>query len=661
MSFLSPITALIAAGIAVPLLVALYFLKLRRREVVIPSTLLWKRAVQDLQVNAPFQKMRRNLLLLLQLLILAALLLAMARPTVQGSAAPGRRVVLLIDHSGSMSATDASPTRLDEAKRVALELIDTMVGAEASEEGSASGAMVISFADRAKVLQPFTSDPSRLRAAVRSIEPTDQRTRLGAALGLVEALGASSGGGPDSLVVHVLSDGRFPPDEPTALSLPNAELRYVRIAGDAGGGTVNNVGIVAFAARRDFDRPQLVQVFARLANYRPIEQRTNATLTVDGGVSRVEPVTLPAATATQPGLRSIEFDFALPGEAVVELSHDHADDLAADDTARLVLAPSRRLRVLVVTRGNAFLERVVRSVGVRELTLMTPDRYEDQDPRFLTRSGWDPTGSGSGEGYDVILFDGYAPGRVPPVDSVYFDAAPPIEGLELRRHDSREGGAQVVLDWRRDHPLLRHVVLDDLVMSEPGRLVLPTDATALATGPRGPIMAELSHAGTVQVVVAFDVLESSLPLAVPFVVMVQNMVETLGLGGYLDEAGLAYTTGDVATIPLPGGETSIVYEGPTRLSARRTDGRAVLPQFSRVGLYETDADVAPAFRRLAVNLLDPVESDLRSAERLSVGTEQVAAQTRDTAVRREVWPWFAWAALAVLLIEWLVYTRRMHL
>src|SRR3954468_23546885 len=119
---------LLAGALVVPSLLILYFLKLRRREQTVPSTLLWRKAIQDLQVNAPFQKLRRNLLLLLQLLLLLFLLLTLSRPVSNYTPGPGKTTVFLIDRSASMSARDGEngKTRLDEAKRRAKDLVAAM-------------------------------------------------------------------------------------------------------------------------------------------------------------------------------------------------------------------------------------------------------------------------------------------------------------------------------------------------------------------------------------------------------------------------------------------------------------------------------------------------------------------------------------------------------
>src|SRR5215208_2288507 len=119
----------IAALLSITALLVLYFLKLRRREMPVSSTILWRKAVQDLQVNAPFQKLRKNLLLLLQLLLLILLCLALMRPIWNVKPGAGKLTVILIDRSASMAAKDVAGgkrTRLEEAKRLALDLVDSM-------------------------------------------------------------------------------------------------------------------------------------------------------------------------------------------------------------------------------------------------------------------------------------------------------------------------------------------------------------------------------------------------------------------------------------------------------------------------------------------------------------------------------------------------------
>src|SRR5205085_7198208 len=125
--FLNIWHAVLAAAIVVPSLLILYFLKLRRRELAVSSTLLWKKAIQDLQVNAPFQRLRRNLLLLLQMLLLLLLLLALSRPISNYTPGAGKMSVVLIDRSASMSTKDCDGhSRLDEAKKRAKALVETL-------------------------------------------------------------------------------------------------------------------------------------------------------------------------------------------------------------------------------------------------------------------------------------------------------------------------------------------------------------------------------------------------------------------------------------------------------------------------------------------------------------------------------------------------------
>src|SRR5262245_20371764 len=109
-----------------PAIIALYFLKLRRLPLVVPSTYLWTRAIEDLHVNSLWQRLRQSLLLLLQLLLIALIAFTLLRPGWSGTKLEGKRFVFLIDTSASMGATDIAPSRLDVAKRQAIELLDQM-------------------------------------------------------------------------------------------------------------------------------------------------------------------------------------------------------------------------------------------------------------------------------------------------------------------------------------------------------------------------------------------------------------------------------------------------------------------------------------------------------------------------------------------------------
>jgi hypothetical protein len=208
--------------------------------------------------------------------------------------------------------------------------------------------------------------------------------------------------------------------------------------------------------------------------------------------------------------------------------------------------------------------------------------------------------------------------------------------------------------------------LDRVELAGAGRLIVPDEAQVLAVGLGGPTIALVMREQVRHLVVGFDVLESSWPLSVSFFVFFNDGLEFLGLGGLAEEAGLMYRPGQVVGVELEDTSAATVrYRGPSSTSVEATvrEGRAALGPMPRAGVYRAveEGAVSSPGDVLAVNLLDAAESDPRVLNRALVLSASVQGAGEAVAIRREVWHWFAWAALGLLLVEWVVYSRRMHL
>ena len=351
---------------AIPALLVLYFLKLRRREMPVSSTILWRKAIQDLQVNAPFQKLRRNLLLLLQLLLLLLLLLALSRPVsnyTPGTGQDHRHPHRPLGLDGRRDVDGHS--RLEEAKRLARDLVAGM-----KRDGDA---MVIAFDEAAEMLQPFTSDQNLLRNAIDSIQQTDRPTDLRLAYQLAEA---QINFNPEQLRpstdppdVRLYSDGRVLNEDD--LRHHGHHVTYEKLGDD----NRANVGIVALSAKRNYERPTEVQVFARLANFGP-EPVTRRRAAQRGRRARryrrsrkprkrsCSPSAGPRTDKTkyeeQHGRsrsEGVQFTLKLTQARGHQGRADHkeGDVLAADDVAAIVVPPPKTLSVLLVTDSNYLL------------------------------------------------------------------------------------------------------------------------------------------------------------------------------------------------------------------------------------------------------------------------------------------------------------------
>ncbi len=659
----------------------LYFLKLRREPVEVPSTYLWSRTIEDLHVNSLLQRLRRSLLLFLQLLAVALAAIALFRPGVRGETSGQGRTVFLLDTSASMRATDLEDgeTRFEKARRLIGERIESMSDMDSS--------MLVTFSDRPETVQAFTSDRRRLREALSRVEvtnhPTDILGALKAADGLANPRRTSQVGDVSDVQVAdampadllIYSDGGF--QQVTEFSLGNLVPKYFAM----GTGKVRNLAVVAFSAERNLEQPTEVQAFATIVNLGSQPAETTATLSMDGEFLDAETVSLDPGDQT-----GLSFTVESEEAVTLELKLDIEDDFSVDNVAYAGLTPMRTVSVLVVTEGNTPLR----------LGLGTPKAKKICNPEFVSPSYLDSEqyASRADAGTDdLIIYDRCSPAKMPATNTFFIGSLPPAGvfaggsrsldpgftssrfdksgfGRYAASADNRTGWSWatekygvVLIDIDRTHPLMRYLELYSLLIFSGRAIHAPAGSTELVGADRGSMLVVAPRDGYQDMVLGFEIIstddDGSTQTNTNWYAERSWPVFMLNVLRYL--AGQAEATSALVIVPVKlcgcvwkgglaevtlrrvGGETNQVPTGPS--------GVTEIIETSEPGNYRVEAGdrLADLF---AINLFDRGESDIAAAPSVDLGYEAVEAATGGVEKRREYWRWALMSMLGLLAAEW---------
>lgn len=677
MSFLTPLAL---AGLAfLPVVVAMYLLKLRRDEALVPSTLLWLKLVSDVEANAPWQRLRRSLLLLLQLLLVLILAFLAARPFVERPAGLAGDIVLVIDTSASMNATDVTPTRLDAAKAAAIDALKELPGG-----GRVS---VVAAGRTARVVANGTDDIGNVKAAINAIAPSSDIGDLGDALRLASALAARSG----DAEILVATDAALATPPVGTLEAP---VRVLQVGREA-----KNEAIVALAVRTS---PSGLShsAFISVANLGLEMAERRIQLYADGVLRDSRAMILDPQRKTDISIDDID-DPDHPASVVEvrlvgkdEASSVAPDPLAADDRAWAIVPPAQRRAILLVGEGDPYLETALSYLPDTELWGTTPARYASDVVR--------PDGSA----WDLIIFEGYLPTNLPlaPILAIAPPSSSPLGTVAGTLTNPGIGSLDA------SDPILRFVDLTTVHIGEAVKMELPAWARPVIPGPgTAPLLYSGTLAGRPAAVMAFEPRRSDLPLQVAFPVLLANLAGELLGGSETPQDAIA--PGAPVTLAIPAGAIGVHVERPdgTADELVAPTGSAPSVTFARtdlLGVYTVTpiADpkatpspgvpasaspsaaapaapaaspgAAPTFRpsdpgapvRFAVGLLDVDESRIapgdpakltamgRPAASPGTGGVGAASEPRPNA-RDEIWIPIVLLALLVLTIEWLVYER----
>jgi hypothetical protein len=599
MSLLVPIGAL--ALLTIPAIVLLYFLKVKRPEVKVATLMFWRPFVADRQANAPWQRLRFSLLLLVQLLAALALAVGLMRPGVIGAAGVARTTVVMIDASPSMEATDVQPTRFLAAVDKTRELASQMSPGETMA--------VILAGPHAQLLVAPSGDAAVVRSALGRAQPAGTAGDFGEALSLADSLLSGRPGGS----IILISDGHLkPPATPPRVAAP---LTYLSV-----GRTGENAGIASIT------RPDQGSVFMELANYGRSARDLKVEMRTDGRLVDVIPVHLDGNTTTD-----VTWARLPQGTEVVEARLTPADAFPPDDQAWLVTATPPTHPVLLVTPGNGFMQRALMLRPGLKVTTVKPQDY---------RPGR----------YDLYVFDGWLPAGPLPEPALLID--PPTGQALVPTGPQVDPGA--VLPGNPREPLLHDVSVKDVHVQSAASVKSTEAWRVLISGASAPLL--LVHNGEPRsALLTFDLHHSDLPLRAAFPILVQNLLGYLLPSGFENQS---FAPDQPVPLQAEPGAKAMDVATPGGQSFHLGPPFGVFTETAQTGVYTVRQQLANGTRlsRFVVQLQDPMVSRIQpGAAPPTQGVDQAGGPLPRGTL--EIWPWLAGIAVGLLALEWVLYLR----
>ena len=619
MQFLTPLGFWLA-GLAVPIIL-LYMLKLRRKQVQVSSTFLWQQLLRDQQANAPWQKLKRNLLLILQLLILAALVIAFVRPAIKVPVMATGSVIVLLDASASMNATDvsASQSRFGAAHNAVNDLINAL--------SSASSMTLILVGETPQTLISAETDKSLLRNALDKAQVTQGSANWQSAFALAAGAARSADAQGKANIV-IISDGGLPENGLPALP---GEVSYVPT-----GASQNNLAISALAIRPAQKGPEL---FSEVTNYDSLDRTVLLSIYFNDELIQARQLTLKSNTRGSLTLNNLPNTSGIYKAKITDPNNNTLDSLALDDTAFAVYQSSSARRVLLVSKGNLFLEQLLASLpGLQPFRALPAEDGTVQIPN-------DP--------FDLYILDGIVPAELPKANLLFVNPSTnpffTVDGTygDIQNVQVKENKLTRFVDWSNVHIL------------QAKNVQTPAWADALIESDAGPLVFAGETNGQRIAALTFDLKESDLPLQIAYPILFSNLINYLAPPSAFD-ATQSLQPGESLSILPQTDVTRIVVASPSNKAYTLAPDQATFTQTQELGYYAVNfiSGDSNHVEYFAVNLFDENESDIQPRAAIQVGRTAVTPTASQQIGQRELWPWLAALALLILMIEWQVFHRR---
>lgn len=600
MNFLFPFTLLF--GLLTPAIIAFYLRRPRRRQIEVSTLQFWQKILDQAPRHRFLGRLRNPLSLLLQLLIFLLLLLALARPE-WGRDRNGQSSVIVIDARARMQAGGVFRAAINAARGLV------------SQAGPGNEIAVLTTEGSPQIISPFSTDGRDLRERLAALSASDAGGSAGDTLALASKLLEGRTGTKKRIFITDRADSGAEGFEQILVGQPQ-----------------ENAAILALAQRPVPASPQSAEIFVKLGNFAPTSRDIELELALDG-----RPFDLRKFLVAPGGER--DFSLIVPEEmlgaakeGLLTARLTGNDSLGADNTARAAIGAGKKLRVLLITESNPFLESALKADPNFETEILAP-------------SAWQP---GTNSGFDAVIFDKWIPDGAKPEDFssgnfFFFGRSPFDTGEEVESAGFEVTEPQSPLFWNVDAATVRPEKIRKMRAPGGWRVFTPLESAG------DPIVLALERPGQSRITAtAFSVDSSTFPLRVGFPLFVSNTLHWLA---GRDPAGS--TSFQAGQTFLPDAGQKIASRPRAETAAPPAMQESAL-RLIKNGFYEVrdSADASP--RWISVNTADRVESDLRTAT-----ANRNTLLLRGSMLGFQPWQWLALAAFALIVAEWFLHHRRL--
>jgi Ca-activated chloride channel family protein len=456
--------------ITIPIIIVLYLLKQRHREYIFSSLYLWQEALKDLEANAPWQKLRKNILMILQIVAMALLIFALSNPFINASWGEPEIIVLAIDTSLSMQATDVKPSRFEAARSKALSF--------AANLQPESRVTLISMGGKAVIEENLSRDKKRLMQKITDLKVTNEASDFDDASSLIQSIVKQY---PGSRVV-LFGDRE--------MIIPGADTDFFNFSAQA-----DNYAVMLLSHTKT---KKGISALSRIGNFSELDADIPVSLYVDEKVFDARNV------SAEPGeIVSVYWDGIPLDTLMLECRIDAKDCLEADNTAFDTVNPASSRKVLLAGGTNFFIEKALSLINGVEIF---KTNREDADAL---------------KGYELYIFDGFLPPKLPDDGSIMMINPPHNDFFEF------EGEIQHPRIKKSAHGLFMHVNDYSFVIGKSKILNVPAWGEEVLGAEEGTVI----FAGQLDkrrvLVLGFDLNYSDIALKPAFPIMMVNSLEWL--------------------------------------------------------------------------------------------------------------------------------------